>query len=126
MCVSKAIISNSIIITVIICLYLQSSRSRPISAPNQHANIVDEIARTQQRLHADSQVRPNTNGDYNRQLGNQPMAGQQHQQITPYIPVPICKPGGSPTSDLSIIDINYFFIKILKWNASWFDEYGNL
>jgi len=126
MCVSKAIISNSIIIIVIICLYLQSSQSRPISAPNQHANIVDEIVRTQQRLLADSQVRPNTNGGYNRQLGNQPMARQQHQQIAPYIPVPICKPGGSPTSDLSIIDINYFFIKILKWNASWFDEYGNL
>ena len=111
---------------VIICLYLQSSLSRPISAPNQHTNILDQIVGTQQRLFADAKVQPNTNGGHNRQLGNQLMAGQQHQQFAPYIPVPICKPGESCTSDLSIIDINYFFVRILKWNANWFDEYGNL
>jgi hypothetical protein len=58
-----------------------STLSRPISAPNQHTNIVDQIVGTQQRLFADAKVQPNTNGGYNRQLRNQPMAGQQQIKI---------------------------------------------
>lgn len=42
------------------------------------------------------------------------------------IPVPVFNEEKSPQSEIPITDLDYFFTKILKWNATWLDEYGKI
>lgn len=42
------------------------------------------------------------------------------------VPVPVFKQGNSPQQEMPITDLDYFFTKILKWNAAWLNEYGKI
>ncbi|CAG2233641.1 unnamed protein product [Mytilus edulis] len=110
-------------------LNLQAAKAKPLTTQNQNSTITYQpppgaYSSTSQQIPVATVPTPSTYQQHRNRAAhyNNSRLSSAQQQVD-RVPVPLFKQGSSPIADLSILDLNYFFVKILKWNASWFDEY---
>lgn len=108
----------------------QAAKAKPLTTQNQNSTITYQpppgaYSSTSQQIPVATVPTPSTYQQHRNRAAhyNNSRVSSAQQQVD-RVPVPLFKQGSSPIADLSILDLNYFFVKILKWNASWFDEYG--
>ncbi|XP_052087239.1 probable helicase senataxin isoform X2 [Mytilus californianus] len=110
-------------------LNLQAAKAKPLTTQNQNSTITYQpppgaFTSTSQQIPVATVPTPSSYQQHRNRAApcNNSRPSSAQQQVD-RVPVPIFKQGSSPIADLSILDFNYFFVKILKWNANWFDEY---